>query len=75
LPADHAGRSPRRISTRTKTPIGCASSARAFLPVEGAEDTEIVAFRTDEMPGEHVALADRFARTASRRWCACTANA
>jgi GTP cyclohydrolase II len=30
--------------------------ARAFLPVEGAENTEIVAFRTDEMPGEHVAL-------------------
>ncbi|MBB5711148.1 GTP cyclohydrolase II [Sphingomonas xinjiangensis] len=29
---------------------------RARLPVEGAEDTEIVAFRTDEMPGEHVAL-------------------
>jgi GTP cyclohydrolase II len=26
------------------------------LQVEGAEDTEIVAFRTDEMPGEHVAL-------------------
>ncbi|RYE03697.1 MAG: GTP cyclohydrolase II [Sphingomonadales bacterium] len=30
--------------------------ARAHLPVAGAEDTEIVAFRTDEMPGEHVAL-------------------
>jgi GTP cyclohydrolase II len=30
--------------------------ARARLPVEGAEDAEIVAFRTDEMPGEHVAL-------------------
>ena len=29
---------------------------RARLPVEGAEDSEIVAFRTDEMPGEHVAL-------------------
>ncbi|WP_404335855.1 GTP cyclohydrolase II [Sphingomonas sp. MMS12-HWE2-04] len=29
---------------------------RARLPVEGAEETEIVAFRTDEMPGEHVAL-------------------
>jgi GTP cyclohydrolase II len=29
---------------------------RAGLPVEGAEDAEIVAFRTDEMPGEHVAL-------------------
>lgn len=30
--------------------------ARAHLPVEGAEDAEIIAFRTDEMPGEHVAL-------------------
>jgi GTP cyclohydrolase II len=30
--------------------------ARARLPVEGAENAEIVAFRTDEMPGEHVAL-------------------
>lgn len=29
---------------------------RARLPVEKAEDAEIVAFRTDEMPGEHVAL-------------------
>ncbi|TGX53332.1 GTP cyclohydrolase II [Sphingomonas gei] len=29
---------------------------RARLPVAGAEDSEIVAFRTDEMPGEHVAL-------------------
>lgn len=30
--------------------------ARARLPVAGAEDSELVAFRTDEMPGEHVAL-------------------
>ncbi|RYD48777.1 MAG: GTP cyclohydrolase II, partial [Sphingomonadales bacterium] len=30
--------------------------ARARLPVAGAETSEIVAFRTDEMPGEHVAL-------------------
>ncbi|MBO9714720.1 GTP cyclohydrolase II [Sphingomonas sp.] len=30
--------------------------ARARLPVDGAEDSEIIAFRTDEMPGEHVAL-------------------
>ncbi|MES2444066.1 MAG: GTP cyclohydrolase II [Pseudomonadota bacterium] len=30
--------------------------ARARLPVAGAEDAEIIAFRTDEMPGEHVAL-------------------
>ncbi|MGN6375419.1 MAG: GTP cyclohydrolase II [Sphingomonas sp.] len=31
-------------------------AARARLPVAGAEDAEIVAFRTPEMPGEHVAL-------------------
>ena len=31
-------------------------AGRARLPVELAEDSEIVAFRTDEMPGEHVAL-------------------
>jgi len=31
-------------------------AARARLPVAGAEDAEIVAFRTDEAPGEHVAL-------------------
>jgi GTP cyclohydrolase II len=31
-------------------------AARARLPVAGAEDSEIVAFRTPEMPGEHVAL-------------------
>ncbi|HEU4961611.1 MAG TPA: GTP cyclohydrolase II [Sphingomonas sp.] len=33
-----------------------AVAARARLPVAGAEDAEIVAFRTPEMPGEHVAL-------------------
>ena len=31
-------------------------ATRAHLPVDGAEDAEIVAFRTPEMPGEHVAL-------------------
>jgi len=31
-------------------------ATRARLPVFGAENTEIVAFRTPEMPGEHVAL-------------------
>jgi GTP cyclohydrolase II len=31
-------------------------ATRARLPVSGAEDAEIVAFRTPEMPGEHVAL-------------------
>jgi GTP cyclohydrolase II len=31
-------------------------ATRARLPVSGAEEAEIVAFRTPEMPGEHVAL-------------------
>jgi GTP cyclohydrolase II len=31
-------------------------ATRAHLPVVGAEDAEIVAFRTPEMPGEHIAL-------------------
>jgi len=31
-------------------------ATRARLPVAGAEQAEIVAFRTPEMPGEHVAL-------------------
>ena len=31
-------------------------AARARLPVAGAENAEIVAFRTADMPGEHVAL-------------------
>ncbi len=31
-------------------------ATRAHLPVSGAEDAEIVAFRTPEMPGEHIAL-------------------
>ncbi|VVT21044.1 GTP cyclohydrolase-2 [Sphingomonas sp. EC-HK361] len=31
-------------------------AARAHLPVAGAEDAEIVAFRTPEGPGEHIAL-------------------
>ena len=31
-------------------------ATRAHLPVDGAESAEIVAFRTPEMPGEHVAL-------------------
>ncbi|CAN5666039.1 GTP cyclohydrolase II [soil metagenome] len=31
-------------------------ATRARLPVAGAEDTEIIAFRTPEMPGEHIAL-------------------
>lgn len=33
-----------------------AIAARAHLPVEGAESAEIVAFRSPEMAGEHVAL-------------------
>ncbi len=31
-------------------------ATRARLPVRGAEEAEIVAFRTPEMPGEHIAL-------------------
>lgn len=31
-------------------------AARAHLPIAGAESAELVAFRTPEMPGEHVAL-------------------
>ena len=37
-------------------PARLAIAARARLPVEGAEEAEIVAFRTPEMPGEHIAL-------------------
>ena len=37
-------------------PARLAIAARARLPVAGAEDAEIVAFRTPEMPGEHIAL-------------------
>lgn len=33
-----------------------AIAARARLPVAAVEDAEIVAFRTPEMPGEHIAL-------------------
>ena len=33
-----------------------AIATRAHLPVAEAEDAEIVAFRTPEMPGEHIAL-------------------
>lgn len=33
-----------------------AIAARARLPVAAIEDAEIVAFRTPEMPGEHIAL-------------------
>ncbi|MDO7841534.1 GTP cyclohydrolase II [Sphingomonas immobilis] len=33
-----------------------AIATRAHLPVSGAENAEIVAFRTPEMPGEHIAL-------------------
>ena len=37
-------------------PLRLAIAARARLPVAGAENAEIVAFRTPEAPGEHVAL-------------------
>ena len=37
-------------------PIHLAIAARAKLPVEGSEQSEIVAFRSPDSPGEHVAL-------------------
>ncbi len=37
-------------------PARLTIAARARLPVAGAHDAEIVAFRTPEQPGEHVAL-------------------
>ncbi len=37
-------------------PIHLAIAARAHLPVEGSEQAEIVAFRSPDSPGEHVAL-------------------
>lgn len=37
-------------------PIHLAIAARAKLPVEGSEQSEIVAFRSPDAPGEHVAL-------------------
>ncbi|MEO5866539.1 MAG: GTP cyclohydrolase II [Sphingomonas sp.] len=41
---------------RHEDPARLTIASRARLPVAGAEDTEIVAFRTPEMPGEHIAL-------------------
>jgi GTP cyclohydrolase II len=37
-------------------PIHLAIAARAKLPVEGSEQSEIVAFRSPDSPGEHIAL-------------------
>ncbi|CAN5471494.1 GTP cyclohydrolase II [soil metagenome] len=37
-------------------PARLTIAARARLPIAGAENSEIVAFRTPEAPGEHVAL-------------------
>ena len=37
-------------------PIHLAIAARAKLPVDGSEQSEIVAFRSPDSPGEHVAL-------------------
>jgi GTP cyclohydrolase II len=54
-PASGAGISPADIAEHEDA-ARLRIVARARLPVEGAEDAEIVAFRTDEMPGEHVAL-------------------
>ncbi|WCM26485.1 GTP cyclohydrolase II [Sphingomonas sp. QA11] len=63
LPAFFAGAAATVDVTLTPADINAHEDAarltiatRARLPVSGAEDTEIVAFRTPEMPGEHVAL-------------------
>lgn len=37
-------------------PIRLAIAARAHLPIAGSEQAEIVAFRTPDSPGEHIAL-------------------
>ncbi|MBN8809032.1 MAG: GTP cyclohydrolase II [Sphingomonas sp.] len=61
LPAFFVGdASERAISTADiaafEDPIRLAIAARARLPVADSEQAEIVAFRTPDSPGEHVAL-------------------
>ncbi|MDG5488502.1 GTP cyclohydrolase II [Sphingomonas sp. BGYR3] len=54
-PADPDAISPDDIAAHDD-PVRLTIAARARLPVAVAEDAEIVAFRTPEGPGEHVAL-------------------
>jgi GTP cyclohydrolase II len=61
LPAFFVGRPPDEVITIAdieafEDPISLAIAARAKLPVEGSESAEIVAFRSPDSPGEHVAL-------------------
>ena len=61
LPAFFVGAAPDEIITTAEVdafedPIHLAIAARARLPVEGSEGAEIVAFRTPDSPGEHIAL-------------------
>jgi GTP cyclohydrolase II len=61
LPAFFVGRPPDEVITIAdieafEDPISLAIAARAKLPVEGSETAEIVAFRSPDSPGEHVAL-------------------
>jgi GTP cyclohydrolase II len=61
LPAFFVGRASDEIITIAdieafEDPITLAIAARAKLPVQGSEDSEIVAFRSPDSPGEHVAL-------------------
>ena len=61
LPAFFVGAAPDEIITIAdieafEDPISLAIAARAKLPVAGSEDSEIVAFRSPDSPGEHVAL-------------------
>ena len=61
LPAFFVGRPPDEVITIAdieafEDPISLAIAARAKLPVAGSENSEIVAFRSPDSPGEHVAL-------------------
>jgi GTP cyclohydrolase II len=54
-PADAEGITPADVEAH-EDPARLAIATRARLPVAGAEVAEIVAFRTPESPGEHIAL-------------------
>ncbi|MES2096121.1 MAG: GTP cyclohydrolase II [Pseudomonadota bacterium] len=61
LPAFFVGDAPAEVITIAdiedfEDPIHLAIAARAHLPVAGSENAEIVAFRSPDSPGEHVAL-------------------
>ena len=61
LPAFFVGQAPDEVITIAdieafEDPITLAIAARAKLPVAGSENSEIVAFRSPDSPGEHVAL-------------------